>query len=118
MIDKAGFRLQIPINGGLPVPNIVRKTRAAIGEVFYKTTAEATKAAKKIGYVKVKQRTRNGEAIFYNRKKKMYISRDTGSGNSGAHNGGVWKGAKSAETLSSKETRAGTFDANMRKIGE
>ena len=34
------------------------------------------------------------------------------------HNGGAWKMADSVKNLSSKETRAGTYDANLNRIGD
>ncbi|MER2497016.1 toxin C-terminal domain-containing protein [Vibrio neptunius] len=88
------------------------------GEVFYKTTKEATEAAKKLGFEKTKFKIHN-ETVFYNKKKKLYISRDVGSGDgNGAHNGGVWKMAKSVKELGSKKTRLGTYDADLNKIGD
>lgn len=54
----------------------------------------------------------HGQAIYYNRKHKTYISFDVDS-----HNGGVWKMAKSIEALSSKNTRMGTYDKYLKKIG-
>ncbi len=36
----------------------------------------------------------------------------------GPHNGGVWKMAKSPEALNSKNTRMGTYDANLNRIGD
>ncbi|PMO97116.1 hypothetical protein BCS89_10780 [Vibrio splendidus] len=91
---------------------------AKSGEIFYKTTKEATEAAKKLGFEKTKFKTHN-ETVFYNKKKKFYMSRDVGSGDgNGAHNGGVWKMAKSVKDLGSKKTRLGTYDANLNKIGD
>ncbi|MBN3574308.1 hypothetical protein JYA57_14665 [Vibrio neptunius] len=61
----------------------------------------------------------HNETVFYNKKKKLYISRDVGSGDgNGAHNGGVWKMAKSVKELGSKKTRLGTYDADLNKIGD
>ena len=89
------------------------------GEVYYKTTAEATKAAEALGFKKVPNQYVHGEAVYYNPKTKTYISRDVGSGDgNGAHNGGVWKQAESIADLGRKETRLGTFDANLNKIGK
>ena len=86
---------------------------AAKGEIFYKTTKEATEAAKELGYRKTNLRT-HGEAVYFNKKDKLYMSRDVGSGDgNGAHNGGVWKLAKTAEGLGKKETRMGTYDADL-----
>ncbi|EJU54132.1 hypothetical protein NMEN255_0605 [Neisseria meningitidis NM255] len=68
-------------------------------------------AAKKLGYRKIKERTRNDAAIF--KKGKSYISRDVDS-----HNGGAWKEASSPKELNRKETRNGTFDKNLNRIGD
>ncbi|WP_332420743.1 toxin C-terminal domain-containing protein, partial [Vibrio metschnikovii] len=95
----------------------VSKT-AGKGEVFYKTTKEATAAAKELGFEKTKFKA-HGETVYFNKKTKRYISRDVGSGDgNGAHNGGVWKMAKSVKDLGSKNSRIGTFDANLNKIGD
>nr|WP_306139198.1 DUF1566 domain-containing protein [Rheinheimera baltica] len=95
-----------------------RGIKAGKGEVFYKTTGEATAAAKKLGFVKIKDKVHD-QAVYYNRKTKEYISRDVGSGDgNGSHNGGVWKKAKSVKELGSNNTRGGTFDAALNKIGK
>ena len=44
---------------------------------------------------------------------KSVISPDVDS-----HNGGAWKAADSVEDLGSKDTRRGTFDRNMNRIGD
>ncbi|PYG86612.1 putative peptidoglycan binding protein, partial [Ruminiclostridium sufflavum DSM 19573] len=83
------------------------------------TTKEAKAAAKELGYEPTNYVTKSGEKVFYNKKTKTYISQDVGSGNGmGSHNGGVWKAAKSPEALNSKDTRLGTYDANMNRIGD
>nr|WP_257393708.1 toxin C-terminal domain-containing protein [Neisseria meningitidis] len=64
-----------------------------------------------MGYRKIKERTRNDAAIF--KKGKSYISRDVDS-----HNGGAWKEASSPKKLNRKETRNGTFDKNLNRIGD
>ncbi|RFD30453.1 hypothetical protein CER19_08655 [Pseudomonas sp. GL93] len=43
----------------------------------------------------------------------VYITRDLDG-----HNGGAWKAAKSVKALGSKDTRLGTFDVNMKRIGD
>ncbi|PJC86804.1 hypothetical protein CSW98_07360 [Vibrio sp. HA2012] len=92
--------------------------RAVPGEIFYKTTKEATEAAQILGFVKIKEKS-HGEVVYYNKKRKLYMSRDVGSGDgNGAHNGGVWKLAKSPKELGSKQTRLGTFDADLKQIGD
>jgi hypothetical protein len=83
------------------------------------TTRQATEAAKVLGYEPTNYVTKSGERVFYNKKTKTYISQDVGSGNGmGSHNGGVWKAAKSPEALNSKETRLGTYDGNLNRIGD
>lgn len=42
-----------------------------------------------------------------------YITRDLDG-----HNGGAWKMADSVKNLGSKETRSGTFDVNLNRIGD
>jgi hypothetical protein len=64
-----------------------------------------------LGYRKIKERTRNDAAIF--KKGNSYISRDKDG-----HNGGAWKEASSPEKLNKKETRNGTFDKNLNRIGD
>lgn len=62
------------------------------------------------GYRKVKTRSQ-GQPIFTNGKN--YITPDkTG------HNGGVWKMGKTIKDLGKKETRMGTYDANLKRIGD
>jgi hypothetical protein len=54
-----------------------------------------------------------GQPVFYNPKTRTYITPDiTG------HCGGVWKGATSVEGLGRKETRLGTYDENLNRIGD
>lgn len=77
-------------------------------------------AAKKHGYLPTKQFTKSNQRVFYNSKKKTYISQDVGSNDgSGPHKtGGAWKMAKSAGKLNSKNTRMGTYDDNLTRIGD
>ncbi|MGT9759622.1 toxin C-terminal domain-containing protein [Neisseria meningitidis] len=58
------------------------------------------------------ERKRNDAAIF--KKGKSYISRDVDS-----HNGGACERKQSSpEKLNRKETRNGTFDKNLNRIGD
>ena len=82
-----------------------------IGKPLYKTTREATKAAKKLGFTKINETVHGGQAVF--KKGKRYITRDLDG-----HNGGAWKGAKSVKGLSSKKTRTGTYDHDLKRIGD
>ena len=79
----------------------------------YKTDKEATTAAKKLGYTKISE-TCGKAAIFRNKKgKPEYISRDIDG-----HIGGAWKGGSSPSTICSKDTRSGTYDKNLTRIGD
>lgn len=63
------------------------------------------------GFSKINQRSPHGAPIYTNGK--SYISPDKDGHLSGA----VWKGAKKVEDLFSKGTRSGTYDAQMKRIG-
>ncbi|MCB9229217.1 MAG: hypothetical protein H6618_06360 [Deltaproteobacteria bacterium] len=79
------------------------------GPVF-KTTKEASTKAKELGFEKIKERV-NGQPVY--RKGKEYITRDVDG-----HNGGAWKKANSVKDLGKKETRSGTYDADLNRIGD
>jgi len=83
---------------------------ARAGKAIYQTTKEASAAAEALGYAKINQKI-HGEAIFTNGKR--FITRDATG-----HNGGAWKMADSIKALGSRETRMGTFDALLRRIGD
>ncbi len=73
------------------------------------TAKEATIAAKKLGFSPINQQS-HGQPIF--KKGHKYITPDLDS-----HNGGVWKMADSVKGLANKKTRLGTYDANLKRIG-
>ena len=77
----------------------------------YKTTKEAKQAAEALGFKKINETVHDGQAVF--KKGKRYITRDVDG-----HNGGAWKMAKSVKDLGSKETRLGTFDKDLNRIGD
>jgi len=79
------------------------------GPVF-KTTKEAAQAANGLGFSRIKE-TSNGQAVFSDGKR--FITRDVDG-----HNGGAWKMADSVKNLGKKETRLGTFDSNLNRIGD
>lgn len=92
--------------------------KAAPRHVYYQTDTEAFEAAKELGYTK-KHTQKNRPAIFENPNTGEVISRDVGTGKGeGAHNGGVWKKANSIKNINKKETRDGTYDANLKRIGD
>jgi hypothetical protein len=85
-------------------------TRVSNVGAILKTNAEAKTVAEKLGFKKTKF-TSDGQAVFFDGK--YYITRDVTG-----HKGGAFKGATSVEALGSKTTRTGTFDINMKRIGD
>jgi hypothetical protein len=71
---------------------------------------EAAKAAKKLGFKKTNYRS-HGQPVF--QKGNRYITPDVDG-----HNGGSWKMANSVENLGRKDTRLGTYDADLNRIGD
>ncbi len=90
----------------------------AIAAPYFATTADATAAATKLGYIKTKDIS-NGQAVYMVTKTSTvkgltYISPDADS-----HNGGAWKAASSVANLGSKTTRLGTYNENLTvRIGD
>ncbi|SIR61885.1 two-partner secretion domain-containing protein [Pseudomonas sp. A214] len=80
-------------------------------EPIYKTNAEAQRAAKVLGFSKINETVHGGQAVF--KLGNRYITRDLDG-----HNGGAWKMADSVKALGRKETRSGTFDVNLNRIGD
>nr|WP_283094061.1 hemagglutinin repeat-containing protein [Pseudomonas sp. MWU12-2345] len=87
------------------------KEPRTLASPVYKTTKEARQAAEALGFEKINETVHGGQAVFKNGKD--YITRDLDG-----HNGGAWKMADSVKALGSKETRAGTFDVNLNRIGD
>ncbi len=81
--------------------------------LFGLTNKEARDAATILGYEEVKGQFSSKQLVFKHKKKNLYISADIDG-----HNGGVWKMADSVANLGSKNTRLGTFDANLNKVGD
>ena len=82
----------------------------AKAEPVYKTNTEAQQAAKVLGFSKVNE-TVHGQAVF--KRGNLYITRDLDG-----HIGGAWKMANSIKALGRKETRSGTYDKNLNRIGD
>lgn len=77
--------------------------------------AVAKAAAKDLGYLSTKY-VSHGQKVFKQGKKgkgPKYITPDKDG-----HNGGAWKGASTVKNLGSKKTRSGTYDANLKRIGD
>jgi len=66
------------------------------------------------GWTKVKGAFSHGQPVYKHPKKNLYISPDVDGHN--VSNG--WKMADSVKNLGSKKTRLGTFDADLKKIGD
>ncbi len=63
-------------------------------------------------------KSKTGQNIYKHRKKRRYISRDIADGGR-SHSGGIWKMADSIANLNKKETRQGTFNADLTdRIGD
>lgn len=70
-------------------------------------------AAKNLGYSKINEQS-HSQSVFQNTKRNpTFITPDIDS-----HNEGIWKGADSVKNLGRKSTRAGTYDANLKRIGD
>lgn len=83
----------------------------------YRTDKEADVAAEILGYTRVNGVKSHGRAVYTNGTD--FISPDTPRKSTGStDNGGVWKKAKSPKDLVRKETRMGTYDKYLNKIGE
>ena len=74
------------------------------------TAKEFTEIAKKLKFEKTNYRSHN-QPVF--KKGNRYITPDVD-----CHNGGVWKMADSVENLAKKQTRMGTYDINLNRIGD
>lgn len=63
------------------------------------------------GFEKIKERSKSDMPIF--RKGNVYISPDKDG-----HNGGIWKKAKSPGDFKNRTTRNGTYDKDLKRIGD
>ncbi|MFC1150989.1 toxin C-terminal domain-containing protein, partial [Pasteurella multocida] len=94
------------------IRDFAKKTKDRVtSEPVFNTDGDAYKVARELGYTKTNYRTKSGAAVF--KKGNSYITRDVDG-----HNGGAWKEASSPEKLNKKETRNGTFDINLNRIGD
>ncbi|TKI22122.1 hypothetical protein FCO27_16950 [Bacillus pumilus] len=102
-IAKQGLKQAIKKWG----PNVIR-TMVKSSETVAKVVA------KQLGYSATNYISK-GAKVYKRGKGKgpKYITRD----NDG-HTGGTWKGASTVKNLASKKTRSGTYDAELRRIGD
>ena len=62
------------------------------------------------GYRKTNYKS-HGQSVYTNGKNYISPDRD-------GHNGGIWKMAKDEKLLKRKETRMGTYDVNLNRVGD
>lgn len=63
------------------------------------------------GYRKVRGKYSHDKPVFSNGKRYISPDRD-------GHNGGIWKMSKKLKQLDSRETRMGTYDAELNRVGD
>jgi hypothetical protein len=98
------------LNDPDPTVSLAQGNRSGGSDPVFQTDKEATEAAKKLGYHKTNYRS-HGRAVYTNGK--YFISPDATG-----HSGGAWKMARSPQGLDSKQTRLGTYDVNLNRIGD
>ncbi|MBP1999097.1 RHS repeat-associated protein [Paenibacillus shirakamiensis] len=105
-----GFKwVKTAITGGTKVESTYRLKLDL--QLFGRMNSQAAEAAaKKLGYTKTNFYS-NGAPVF--RKGNKYITPDVDS-----HIGGVWKMADSVKNLGSKSTRKGTYNKDLKRIGD
>ncbi|MEK3822213.1 SAR2788 family putative toxin [Cytobacillus sp. FSL W8-0315] len=103
-IAKQGLKAAIKKYGKSTLTNLLKDNESV-----------AKAVAKELGYSEVKGQYSHGAKIYLRGKGKgpKYISRDKDG-----HIGGAWKGATSIKNLGSKKTRSGTYDIELKRIGD
>ncbi|MDD4928803.1 MAG: toxin C-terminal domain-containing protein [Gallionella sp.] len=82
-----------------------------LAESVFKTTKAAMAAAEELGFSRINDTVHGGQAVF--KRGSDFITRDLDG-----HNGGAWKMADSVKALGSKNTRSGTYDRSLNRIGD
>jgi hypothetical protein len=115
--QQIGSWLQRQHSRGCARLSVSRRTRMqGRGAV---TDKEAQAEAEKHGYVKIKQRSLRGRAIFKKKGENDFITYDRGSGRRSGHNSGYWKRVASAAALNGRRTRGGTWNKDLtHRIGD
>jgi len=95
-----------------PQPGYVDLNKRSLGvkQAAKITSHQAKQAAEKLGFKKINYYS-NGQPVF--QKGKKFITVDVDS-----HSGGVWKMADSIKNLARKNTRMGTYDQFLNRIGD
>lgn len=93
---------------------ITKWSKSIISSMIRATPALAKAAAEDLGYTATNYLS-HGQKVYKRGKGKgpKYITVDKDG-----HNGGVWKGADTVKELGSKKTRSGTYDAELKRIGD
>lgn len=89
-------------------------SKPVVSSMIRSVPAVAKAAAKDLGYSSTNYLSHN-QKVFVRKKGKgpKYITPDKDG-----HNGGAWKGASSVKNLGSKKTRSGTYDVDLKRIGD
>jgi len=89
-------------------------SKSVVSSMKRSIPAVAKEAAKDLGYSQTNYLS-HGQKVFIRKKGKgpKYITPDTDG-----HNGGAWKGASSVKNLGKKKTRSGTYDPELKRIGD
>ncbi|AIQ14933.1 polymorphic toxin-type HINT domain-containing protein [Paenibacillus durus] len=96
-------------NTGGKCPTDILKTQKERGPTQKLTNSEVKDLAKYLGFKEVK----GGKKGLVFTDGKVFITQDLDS-----HIGGIWKMSKTIEKLNKKETRMGTYDAHLKRIGD
>lgn len=104
LIGSAGLRVAVKTYG-----------KSVIKQYIKEQEKVARAAAKDLGYTEVNNQYSHGAAIYMRNSGSgpKYISRDKDD-----HSGGVWKGATSIKNLGKRETRSGTYDIFLERMGD
>ncbi|WPK12741.1 toxin C-terminal domain-containing protein [Lysinibacillus louembei] len=103
LIGSSGLRFAVQTYGRTVIKTLIKQQEKV-----------ARAAAKDLGYIELKNLSHG--AKVYSRKSgsgPKYITRDMDS-----HTGGAWKGADTIPNLARKETRSGTYDVFLERIGD
>ncbi|QZZ03623.1 SAR2788 family putative toxin [Staphylococcus arlettae] len=103
ILAKQGLKTAIKKYGKSAVTNAIKSNPKA-----------AFNAANRLGYSPTNYISQ-GKRVFKKNGKghPKYITVDRTN-----HNGGAWKGASSVRKLGAKKTRSGTYDVNLKRIGD
>ena len=111
--DEIGDALKFAAKHGDDTEDLIKNSKNIYNSakrIRPMTSREALEAAKALGFEPTGQFS-HGQPIF--KKSNKYITPDIDG-----HIGGVWKMANSIKDLGSKKNRLGTYDKNLKRIGD